>query len=282
MRMDKSPPTAIPAAAAEIASEAAVPLGRSSEEHRDDYGDCSQDHAEPSRLPALCRCRPEAGSPGRSISPSAGRRTRREGAASGRWEKVSLIMTSARNSALLAAATVLSGWLAGAALERSAVGTPVWRALGPEAWASFSRSAAFGTGLTMDAAVGIVAAALMFAAAVSGHFDRDGRRETPVSLILALIFSLIGLLLTAKAAHLVQFLDAAQPAADLQPIFDEYVMWGVDLRAAADATAFVAAVWTLLAWGPSAAPRSSSAAEPAAVGHEGVEGGGYAGATRTD
>ena len=191
-------------------------------------------------------------------------------------------MTSARNSALLAAATVLSGWVAGAALERSAVGAPVWRALGPEAWASFSRGPAFGTGLTLDAAVGVVAAALMFAAAASGHFDRDGRRETPVSLILAIIFSLIGLLLTAKAAHLVQFIDAAQPAADLQPIFDQYVIWGVDFRAGADAAAFVAVVWTLLAWGASAASRSSWTAEPPVVGHEGVEGGAYAGPSRTD
>ncbi len=191
-------------------------------------------------------------------------------------------MTSARNSALLAAATVLSGWLAGAALERSAVGTSVWRALGPEAWASFSRSAAFGTGLTMDAAVGAAAAALMFAAAVSGHFDRDGQRETPVSLILALVFSLIGLLLTAKAAHLLQFLDAAQPAADLQPIFNDYVLWGVDLRAAADAAAFVAAVWTLLAWGAPAASRSLKAAETPAAGHERVVAGAYPGASRTD
>jgi hypothetical protein len=190
-------------------------------------------------------------------------------------------MTSARNSVLLAAATLLSGWLAGAALERSAVGTPVWRALGPEAWASFSRNAAFGTGLTMDAALGVVATALMFAAAASGHFDRDGRRETPVSLILALVFSLIGLLLTAKAAHLVQFLDAAQPAANLQPVFDEYVIWGVDFRAAADAAAFVAAVWTLLAWPAPAASHSLKAAEPASVGHEGV-GGAYAGASRSD
>jgi hypothetical protein len=119
-------------------------------------------------------------------------------------------MTSARTFSLLAAATVLSGWLAGAALDRSAVATPVWQAFGPEAWARFSRGAVFGTGLTMDAVVGVAAAALMFAAAVSAYFDRNSHREAPVSLILAFIFSLIGLLFTAKAAHLVQFLAAAQ------------------------------------------------------------------------
>jgi hypothetical protein len=52
-------------------------------------------------------------------------------------------MTSPRTISLLAAAAVLSGWLAGAALDRSAVGMPVWQAMGAEAWASFSRGGVF-------------------------------------------------------------------------------------------------------------------------------------------
>ena len=174
-------------------------------------------------------------------------------------------MTNERSFALLAAATVLSGWLAGAALDRSAVGAPLWQALGPEAWSHFSRGAVFGTGVTMDAVLGVAAPALMLAAAVSSYSNRDNHWEAPVSLILAILFSLAGLLLTAKAAHLAQFLDAAQPAADLQPIFDEYLVWGVDIRAAADAAAFVAVVWTLLAFSASAASRTVRAAEPPVV-----------------
>ncbi len=177
-------------------------------------------------------------------------------------------MTSARTFSLLAAATVLSGWLAGAALDRAAVATPVWQTLGPEAWASFSRDAVFGTGLTMDAVVGVAAAALMLVAAVSVYSDPDSRREAPFSLILAIIFSLIGLLFTAKAAHLAQFLMAAQPAADLQPIFDEYLIWGVDLRAAADAVAFVAVVWAFLGLRVSAESGSFGVAQPQPVDEE--------------
>ncbi len=165
-------------------------------------------------------------------------------------------MTSARTSCLLAAATVLSGWLAGAALDRSAVGVPVWQALGPEAWAHFSDRAFFGTGLTMDAAVGVAAAAVIIAAAASATFDRNGDGAMPVSLIIAVVFSLLGLLFTAKAANLVQLLAAPQPAADLQPIFDEYLIWGVDFRAAADAVAFVAVVWALSGLGAFAPSRA--------------------------
>ena len=190
-------------------------------------------------------------------------------------------MTSARTISLLAAATVLSGWLADAALDRSAVGTPVWQAFGPEAWARFSRGAVFGTGLTMDAALGVAAAALMIAAAVSATFGRNSHRETPVSLILAIIFSLIGLLLTAKAAHLVQFLVAAQPAADLRPIFAEYLIWGVDFRAAADAVAFVAVVWALSGLVVSAAAGRQSAADALAVDDEAAASEALA-ASRTD
>ena len=192
-------------------------------------------------------------------------------------------MTSARTSSLLAAATVLSGWLAGAALDRSAVGAPVWQALGPRGRARFSGRAVFGTGLTMDATVGVAAAVLIIAAAVSATFDRDGDGAMPVSLIIAVVFSLLGLLFTAKAANLVQLLAAPQAAADLQPIFDEYLIWGVDFRAAADAVAFVAVVWALSGLGAFAPSRTLGATEPEAVDHhEGMVGGSYAGVSRTD
>jgi hypothetical protein len=76
-------------------------------------------------------------------------------------------MTSARTFSLLAGTTVLSGWLAGSALERSAVGMRVWLTMGVESWAQFGQGSDFGTGLTMDGVVGVLAAALIFAAAVS-------------------------------------------------------------------------------------------------------------------
>jgi hypothetical protein len=170
-------------------------------------------------------------------------------------------MTSARTFSLLAAATVLSGWLAGAALERSAVEMRVWLTMGVESWARFSHGAISGTGLTLEAVVGVAAAALIFAAAMSATFDRDSDRATPISLILAVVFSALGLLCTAKALNLLQLLAASPAAADLQPIFGDYLIWGVDFRAAADAVAFVAVVWALFSLSVGAAPEKSGAAE---------------------
>jgi hypothetical protein len=166
-------------------------------------------------------------------------------------------MTSARTFSLLAAATVLSGWLAGAALERSAVGMRVWLTLGLVSWARFSHGAV--SGLTMDAIVGVAAAALIFAAAVSATFDRGSDRSTPVSLVIAVVFSLLGLLFTAKAANLLQLLAASPPVPDLQPVFDDYMIWGVDFRAAAAAVAFIAVVWALFDLSVAAAPDKSGA-----------------------
>src|SRR5579863_6159232 len=170
-------------------------------------------------------------------------------------------MTSARTFSLLAAATVLSGWVAGAALERSAVLMRVWLTLGPEAWARFGQGAASATALTLDAAVGVAATVLIIAAAASAAFDRDSDRATPGSLVIAAVFSVLGLLLTAKAMNLVQLLAASPPAADLQPIFAGYLIWGVDFRAAA--VAFVAVVWALFGFSVAAAPEKPRAEAPA-------------------
>jgi hypothetical protein len=185
--------------------------------------------------------------------------------------KGSFVMTSARTFSLLAGATVLSGWLAGSALERSAVGMRVWLTMGVESWAQFSQGSDFGTGLTMDAVVGVLAAALIFAAAVSAAFERDGEKATPAALIVALVFSLLGLMLTAKAVNLIQLLAASQPAADLRPIFSDYLIWGVDFRAAAASVAFVAVVWALLGLSLTAAPETSGIARTPSPGEK-VEG----------
>jgi hypothetical protein len=167
-------------------------------------------------------------------------------------------MTSARTFSLLAPATVLSGWLAGAALERSAVGMRIWQTTGVESWARFSHAALSGTGLALEAVLGVAAAALIFFATVSAAFDRNGDRSAPMSLVIAVVFSLLGLLFTAKAMSLLQLLAASLPAADLQPIFDDYLIWGVEFRAAAAAVAFVAVVWAFLSLRVAAREKSHS------------------------
>ena len=159
-------------------------------------------------------------------------------------------MRSARTLSLIAAATLLSGWLAGAALERAAVVVRVWQTLGLEPWVRFDHGAVLRTGFTLEGFVGVAATALIFAAAASATFERE--RETPVSLVIAGVASVLGLMFTAKAVALLQLLAASPAAADLRPIFYQYLIWGVDFRAAASVIAFVAVVWEL--WGLRVAP----------------------------
>jgi len=170
-------------------------------------------------------------------------------------------MRSARTLSLLAAATVLSGWLAGATLERSAVVMRVWQTVGLEPWAHFSQGAVLRTGLTLEGFVGVAAAVLIFAAAASVAFDREDGRETPISLIIAGVASVLGLMFTAKAVSLLQLLAASPAAPDLRPLFYQYLIWGVDFRAAAAAIAFVAVVWALLGLRVAPAPGRSATVE---------------------
>jgi hypothetical protein len=56
-------------------------------------------------------------------------------------------MASARTRVLLAAATFLSGILAGGPADRVIVGGQAWHALGTPAWVQYSRLADLGPGL---------------------------------------------------------------------------------------------------------------------------------------
>ena len=159
-------------------------------------------------------------------------------------------MPPIRTRLLLAAATVLSGVLAGTVVDRSLVGGPAWHALGAEASAQFSRQADLGTGLIAYPIEAIGTTLLLIAAAVSRRFDGDDRAGAALPLVAAIVLSLIGLLLTIKAAPVMLSLGAAQQAGTLQRAFDDFFFWGLYLRGVAYVLAFVASVWALAGYSP--------------------------------
>lgn len=81
-------------------------------------------------------------------------------------------MPSARTRLLLAAATLVSGILAGGVVDRVIVGGPAWHELGAGAWAAYSRYADLGNGLVAYPVEAIGGALLIIAGAVSDYFDR--------------------------------------------------------------------------------------------------------------
>ena len=154
-------------------------------------------------------------------------------------------MPSARTRLLLAAATLVSGILAGGVLDRVIVGGPAWHELGAEAWAAYSRRADLGNGLVAYPVQAIGSALLIIFAAVSSYFDRNTSSMTTVPLYCAVVFSLVGLLLTTKAAPIMLALGAPQSPSATQHSFDEFFLWGLYLRRAAIVLAFVAVTCSL-------------------------------------
>ena len=146
---------------------------------------------------------------------------------------------------LLLAATFLGGILAGTSVDRVIVGGPAWHELGAAAWLEYSRRADLGAGLVAYPIEGIGAALLAIAATVSNYFDGNRRRGTVLALYCAAVFSIVGLLLTVKAAPIMLSLAAPQDAAAAQRAFDAFFVWGLYLRGAAETLAFAALVWAL-------------------------------------
>jgi hypothetical protein len=156
-------------------------------------------------------------------------------------------MPDVRTRWLLAAATFTSGILAGTVVDRALVGGPAWHALGAEAWAEFSRRADLGPGLIAYPVEAVGATLLLIAALMSSRFDRDGGGRVTRPLVGAVALSILGLLLTAKAAPIMLSLRAVQPPADLLRAFDDFFLWGIYLRGVVDVLTFAAAVWALCA-----------------------------------
>jgi len=152
-------------------------------------------------------------------------------------------MASTRTRLLFVAATVLSGILAGGIIDRAIVGGPAWQELSTEAWAQYSRHADLGTGLVAYPIEGIGAALLIIAATLSNYFDRDMRRVVMIPLYCAVVFSVSGLLLTAKVTPVMLGLVEPQSTSAIQRAFDEFFLWGLYLRGATDTLAFIAMVW---------------------------------------
>jgi hypothetical protein len=153
-------------------------------------------------------------------------------------------MISARTSALLIAATVLSGLLAGGDLDRAIVAMPAWEQVGAPAWAEFSRHADLGNGLVLYPLEAIGAFLLILLATVSLYRDRAVKTLVMLPLCAAAVVATAGLLCTLKAAPIMLSVGHLSEPAALQQAFDGFRFWG-DLRGMAQVLAFFATVWAL-------------------------------------
>jgi hypothetical protein len=145
---------------------------------------------------------------------------------------------------LLIIATLFGAVLAGGNIDRELVTMPAWQHLGPQAWAAFSRHADLGPGLLYYPVIGIGSTLLAIAAAAVFLFERRTPRTAQLSLAVAAVLMIVGLILTIKAAPIMLDIAAAHDTATLQNAFNGFYFWG-NLRAIAQVCGFLAELWAV-------------------------------------
>jgi hypothetical protein len=140
--------------------------------------------------------------------------------------------------ALLIAATLVSGWLAGGNIDRAFVAMPAWREVGAVAWAEFSRHADLGNGLIVYPLEAISGAILTISAAIRLHLERGVSRSAVLTMEVSAALTIAGLAFTFKAAPVMLGIRDATDAAALQSAFEVFWYWG-NLRGACQVLAFV-------------------------------------------
>jgi hypothetical protein len=150
-----------------------------------------------------------------------------------------------RTQLLLAAATFLTGILAGGVVDRVVVGGPAWQELGAQAWAQYSRLADLGTGLVAYPIEGIGSTLLTLAATASHYVETRRAPSATMALYCASALSVAGLLLTTRAAPVMLSLAALQTEDAIRHAFGQFFLWGLYRRGTADVLAFTALISAL-------------------------------------
>jgi hypothetical protein len=139
---------------------------------------------------------------------------------------------------LLIGATLLTGFLAGGDLNRAFVAMPAWQHVGAAAWAAFSRNADLANGLFLYPVEAIGGALLIVGAIASLHAAQIRGGMSMRFLYAALVLSVLGLLLTIKAAPIMLGVPDLHDPVALQHAFDAFLFWG-NLRSIFQIAAFV-------------------------------------------
>jgi hypothetical protein len=124
---------------------------------------------------------------------------------------------------LVAAATALSGIVAGTTVDTAVVKMAAWRRLGPRSWAHYTRGE-LPTSRAWYPVLGLGAVLTNVSASIAVHHDSDAAPAVLSSDVVA-ILAVGHLLTTAKAApRMMQTRDTDDPAA-LQEALDSFRRW---------------------------------------------------------
>jgi hypothetical protein len=131
-----------------------------------------------------------------------------------------------RTSALVLAATAANGLLTGASLDQFIKQLPARRRIGVVDYSTYSRASDLSNGIPFYATLGIGAAALTIAAAVSAHRHEPQSHRTP-PLYAAAGLAVLHSLATTRAAptNFSQRTVAQDDEMALTEIFDRFEKW---------------------------------------------------------
>lgn len=144
----------------------------------------------------------------------------------------------------LVLATLVVLGLFGSSIDRAVVATPAWAHLGALDWAAYSRHADLGTGLILYPIIGILPTVLAVVAAITHRLDRGRPRSASRPIYLAAL-AMSGVMATTVIAAPVM-LNVGNLGNDqnlLRHAFDQFTLWGVQVRGGFFAVAFLATVW---------------------------------------
>ncbi|MGH3146249.1 MAG: hypothetical protein ACRDTR_10660 [Rubrobacter sp.] len=152
-------------------------------------------------------------------------------------------MTTPPTRGLIAAATALSGLVAGTTIDTAIVKLPSWRRLGAEPWAAYTRGE-LPTSLVWYPVLGIGGVLANLAAAVAVHRDGGVARSAALPSRVVALLAIGHLLTSAKAVpHMVRVRETDDQAS-LWGALESFRRWN-GARAVLDTLTFAANLWSL-------------------------------------
>jgi hypothetical protein len=143
------------------------------------------------------------------------------------------------------AATVMTGLLAGASLDKSVVQLPARHRMGVVKFAAFSRANDLGNGLIAYPVLGLGSALLTIAAAFVVYWQGASLTEGWSFYVSAFLTLLHTFSTTRAAPHMLSLRQSVNDEKTLTLIFNRFEKWHT-LRAVLQALNFITLVWALI------------------------------------
>ena len=128
--------------------------------------------------------------------------------------------------ALLTGACCISGWLAGANIDRYIVQLPAWKYVNIIDWAEYSRHADLGNGLWLYPLEAVGTFILLLAASIIAIKNRATLKKITVQICAAAFFAVLKIALSALSSPVIMRLKTSGNDRQLlQKAFDQYHFW---------------------------------------------------------